>query len=304
MEELAKSVKKLLDENKCLNEICAELNVNRNVLYRIRKKYDLKFFQKRIYFFNEDYFKLINTKERAYWLGFIYADGYIKKGDYALVFNLSIKDKVLLEKFCKEINLSIEKIQIQNTRKHIVELQISSKEIVSDLGKLGCVNKKSLIIRLPNLGTRELDLSFLSGFFDGDGSANTSSLCSGSIKFLEDIKKKYELKFEIKKNNTSNCWILNLGAKLKREMMLNYIDSLERKRNTYKGDKGYRTDGINYSGLDRISQRKFNISKEELEILLKEKSLVSIGKMFGVSGNSIKKRAIRFGLIILNKQKE
>lgn len=36
--------------------------------------------------------------------------------------------------------------------------------------------------------------------------------------------------------------------------------------------------------------RKFQISKEELEKLIKEKPMTEIGKMFGVSSNSIKKR--------------
>lgn len=42
-----------------------------------------------------------------------------------------------------------------------------------------------------------------------------------------------------------------------------------------------------------INSRRFNISKDELIELLNRYSLVKIGKMFGVSGNAIKKRCIK-----------
>lgn len=42
--------------------------------------------------------------------------------------------------------------------------------------------------------------------------------------------------------------------------------------------------------------RKFEVTKDELEKLLKEHSKVSIGKMFGVSDNAIKKRCIVLGI--------
>jgi len=44
-------------------------------------------------------------------------------------------------------------------------------------------------------------------------------------------------------------------------------------------------------------KRKFEISKEELQELLKNNSYVSIGKMFGVSDNAIRKRCKVFGIL-------
>jgi len=45
-----------------------------------------------------------------------------------------------------------------------------------------------------------------------------------------------------------------------------------------------------------IKSRKFNPTKEELEILVKEKPMTEIGKMFGVSDNAVKKRCIKLGV--------
>jgi hypothetical protein len=44
-------------------------------------------------------------------------------------------------------------------------------------------------------------------------------------------------------------------------------------------------------------KRKFEVSKEELQKLLASYSLVSIGKMFGVSDNAIRKRCKLFGIL-------
>lgn len=46
----------------------------------------------------------------------------------------------------------------------------------------------------------------------------------------------------------------------------------------------------------RTRSAKLFVSKEELEQLVKEKSLLAIGKMFGVSDNAIRKRCIKFGI--------
>lgn len=50
--------------------------------------------------------------------------------------------------------------------------------------------------------------------------------------------------------------------------------------------------------FSRPNRRKFEISKEELEELIKNNSYVSIGKMFGVSDNSIRKRCKTLGIIV------
>ena len=48
---------------------------------------------------------------------------------------------------------------------------------------------------------------------------------------------------------------------------------------------------------------KINISKEELEKLIKEKSYVEIGKMFDVGDNTVKKRALKLGIKLENRKK-
>ena len=58
------------------------------------------------YYFNKNYFDIIDNSEKAYWLGFIWADGYVckrkRKGnhiEYDFKLSLSRIDTDHLEKF-------------------------------------------------------------------------------------------------------------------------------------------------------------------------------------------------------------
>ena len=51
---------------------------------------------------NIDYFKEINSFEKAYWLGFICADGCIHKNGGKLT--ITVKDREICEKFKTSIN--------------------------------------------------------------------------------------------------------------------------------------------------------------------------------------------------------
>src|SRR5690606_24292057 len=52
---------------------------------------------------DNDFFKNIDTEEKAYWLGFLYADGYITQNNQLRI-NLSIEDENHLLKFYNSIN--------------------------------------------------------------------------------------------------------------------------------------------------------------------------------------------------------
>jgi len=245
---------------------------------------------------NKKYFEDIDSKEKAYWLGFLYADGYVTKNNYALALELADKDEELLVRFCNHIGANDKSIKKIIRGKYIsCRVLVSSKEFVSHIINKGCVNKKSLIVRLPEFNDDKLNLSFLMGYFDGDGDSTSTALYSGSKFFLEDIKKKYSIESEVKMKRT--VYFLMLGADLKRLMMSNYEDSLKRKRRTYINDKGLKTEDSNYHKRDKVEKRVFEVSKEELKTLIENNSLVKIGKMFGVSDNAIRKRAKRMGIL-------
>lgn len=177
-----------------------------------------------------DFFKNIDSKEKAYWLGFLYADGYVLPNNARLSLDLSKKDYKQLEKFCDAVGANKNKIKdrVHSCGSKSVSIKINSKEFVEYIIRGGCVNAKSKKINLPEFNSECLNLAFVSGYYDGDGGADSSELYCGCRDFLEQIKNKYNIEFEIKKKDT--LFVLCLGAEFKRKIIRNYPECMERKK--------------------------------------------------------------------------
>lgn len=132
----------------------------------------------RLYQCDHLYFDHIDTEEKAYWLGFLYADGNIndtdKTGSKRLQVALSDKDIKHLEQFKRALNSShpIHQRIINSGKmqgKTYCKFSIRSNELCNSLISHGCTPRKSLTLRFPNL-SKELISHFIRGYFDGDGS--------------------------------------------------------------------------------------------------------------------------------------
>lgn len=77
MKILQKAYKMYTIEGKNISEIAKIVKVDRHALSRnLKKAFNLKVLQDGRKSLNEDYFEEINNPEVAYWLGFMYADGW------------------------------------------------------------------------------------------------------------------------------------------------------------------------------------------------------------------------------------
>ena len=125
-----------------------------------------------------DFFKCINTEEKAYILGFICADGHISED--RLVITVAEKDLDILEKIrgAMHSNHPIKKIKRINPynktdRKQLtlVELMIGRKELVEPLFNMGLSSNKTYTLNGDILKyiPKYLMRDFLRGYFDGDG---------------------------------------------------------------------------------------------------------------------------------------
>ena len=133
---------------------------------------------------NEDFFKTIDTEEKAYWLGFIYADGYIiefKRGErvksMSLGIGLNANDKTHLQKFLNDIEYTNGKIT-QKTMKgkdeklhDSVQVVVNNTQMCRDLIKLGVTPRKSHTLTFPSkdIVSDHLLRHFIRGYVDGDG---------------------------------------------------------------------------------------------------------------------------------------
>lgn len=92
-----------------VKEIAVILKVTKSTVYKKLKKYNLLKTSRTCnrYSVNQEFFKDIDTEEKAYWLGFLYADGCIYKGasknSYRMQINIQASDSDVLEKFKNSI---------------------------------------------------------------------------------------------------------------------------------------------------------------------------------------------------------
>lgn len=130
------------------------------------------------YTLNKDYFKQIDSPDKAYWLGFLYADGSIqerKGGGRLLELSLAEADAHHLEKFLNSIGAN-------NPIKHRISkykdkeypscrVFIYNTEFCNDLINLGCTIRKTYTIQFPtnDIVPKEYMRDFIRGLFDGDG---------------------------------------------------------------------------------------------------------------------------------------
>lgn len=132
---------------------------------------------------NEDYFKMIDSEKKAYWLGFLSADGYIQKTSTkgcSRKVGLSLVDSDIrhLEKLKKDIetNTPIKVYQCKGKSYSLdtkyCRLIMTSEKLASDLIDKGCVEHKSNIIKFPTEEQVPYSLlrHYIRGYFDGNGS--------------------------------------------------------------------------------------------------------------------------------------
>lgn len=128
-----------------------------------------------IYTLNETYFESIDSHEKAYWLGFIYADGNLRRTSSSVIINLALKDKEHLNKFRVAVGsdapIKDYYVKLKGKKYPAVTLRITNKHFRKTLEKLGLTPNKSKTLQFPDkLGLGEFMSSFMLGYFDGDGS--------------------------------------------------------------------------------------------------------------------------------------
>lgn len=142
---------------------------------------------------NDDYFEVIDTEEKAYWLGFIMADGcmYERQNPVGSRYTLSIKLKSTdiehLEKFKQAIEYDGTVKIITSKRNETVtcsaEIRVNSYKMCTDLIGHGIIPRKSGVECIPSTVPSELTVHFIRGFVDGDGHIGGSMLKGKSPSF-------------------------------------------------------------------------------------------------------------------------
>lgn len=211
-------------------DIAEKFNVCRSTIENILRTRKIPIRGSRKYSFDQNYFKDIDCEEKAYWLGFITADGCLsadRKSGYSVTVELSVVDKGHLVKLALAVdfigNLYERSRVVFGKESSFCCLSLNSKLMVNSLIKLGLTQNKSLSTVVPDI-PKSLYRHFVRGVVDGDGSivhSNTNkisvSIASGSFGFLESIRNIINTGCgfnygSLYKKSTGNTCILSYGG--------------------------------------------------------------------------------------------
>lgn len=122
-----------------------------------------------LYFQDDNFFEIIDSEEKAYFLGFLYADGYVNDNSPYHYAQLTIhpQDVNILYRLKEAINSNRDVLEVRNGK--YVRYTINSIKITEDLKKLGCINNKTHKLLFPENFPKEYLHHMIRGYFDGDG---------------------------------------------------------------------------------------------------------------------------------------
>lgn len=226
--------KELYLQGLSLTKIAKQLHIDRGTLSNNLKAENIEVINKQnITKFNENYFDVIDTEEKAYWLGFLYADGAISSGDRNTVeVSLKSSDIEHLKKFRKALGFNEDKNIYRDEIR--CRFNFSNKHVKETLIKLGCTPQKSLTLIFPNEQQVPLELlyDFLRGYIDGDGSVMIAKDHNGDYnkprlsvlgtqQFLESMVQKTGWRNN-KIQNPSNAYSIDWNGRY----VMEYLDQL------------------------------------------------------------------------------
>ena len=254
IDEITKIIE-LYENNHSLKNIGENFNVSRNVIKRVLEENNIKLRKKTTkHRSNTSIFHTIDTSEKAYWLGFLAADGinYRRKDNAMVGLNLHSKDREQLEKFKNFCNSDAKIIDFVTSEGFsnntpMSRIFIYSIEMSDDLTNHGVPPRKSLILKPPNID-EQFYLPYICGYFDGDGSISKTSQYNnytisfqGTKEILEWINEQLGIAnhLEQRQNNNKNSYYIRCGGTNKPYFILNKLYNscnvhLDRKYEVYK----------------------------------------------------------------------
>lgn len=215
---------------------------------------------RREYSLDEHYFDKIDTPNKAYILGFLYADGYNNDINHTVVLTLHEKDKDTLEKIRKELKCEKPLYHISSVNKkdgkprELESLILASKHMSETIKKWGLIPNKTFTLEFPKFLPDNLISHFIRGYFDGDGCAyiekrvdrqdrlfvsimSSTKFCYDMQQYLEKRGLKMNVNHPTDKNENNSIIRTTKRDNVKKFMDYIYKDAdlyMERKRKKFE----------------------------------------------------------------------
>lgn len=235
-------------------QIANKYQTSQTQIYRILKKHSIPIRQNGIaqskYSLDEHYFDKIDTPEKAYILGLLYADGTFQPKNRSVFLSLSTGDIDILEKINRLLKSDKPIKNYTYKDSFYSRLDICGKHISSMLESKGVVHNKTHKLAYPEWLLPELSKHFIRGYFDGDGSVYHNKeyteiyiaiiATNDLAKSIQNILfKELNIRGHLKAHKNQSNSILEIGGNKQVIAILDWLYSdatiyLDRKFHTYK----------------------------------------------------------------------
>lgn len=239
-----------------INEIARKYNCDITLINRVLKENQIdkvtwKKVNKNII---EDFFETIDTEEKAYLLGLLTTDGYVKnlksRNNFTIGISLQVDDRATLEWIKKILCLDCKIQEDKRANKECFTIEWASAKMAQDLAQYGIIpNKTYSLTHLSNKIPEKLFHHYLRGLYDGDGICsivNQNDASIGFCAYYESFVQDFQLAIDkaigknfhnkIEKGNVYNC---HWRGRIQILSILNYLYSnstcfLQRKYDKYQ----------------------------------------------------------------------
>lgn len=215
---------------------------------------------------NHCYFDSIDCLQKAYWLGFIAADGCVYVSDkshatkHTLTLTLAQEDRYHVEQFALDLQSTN---KIYTTKSNTVTFACSSSQIVLALSKYGIGPRKSFNLYPHHFADEQLEMAYWLGMIDGDGCLSrpkrkgkrsfqlglcgTKEICEGFLRWVSKYQHTHT-----KVSTHGSIYQVRFGPETSYQIMsLLYqldVSCLWRKFQIYQDYREYRLSIVNKAG--------------------------------------------------------
>lgn len=174
----------LLISDNCIRKTLDKNNIMRRTYSENNRRYNR----------NSHYFDKIDTQNKAYILGLLFADGNNCPDYNAITISLQDEDKYILDFIKNELEYEgpVRHVPLHDKNENYKDqytLVINDPYMSKHLENLGIVKAKSLIVKFPDYIRMKFINHFVRGYFDGDGSI---SYCKSTNKPAVSIAGTFE----------------------------------------------------------------------------------------------------------------
>lgn len=170
------TIVKLYNEGLTQTEITKSLSICLQTVRKILIKNDivLRIYNppsQKKYHYDETFFDNIDTQEKAYILGLLYADGWVSKRNNLIAIQLQERDSYILDDInkCMKSNVKLQFVKKQKENyQNTIRLSFYGEQLFNSIVDHGVLINKTSFIEYPKIN-KELNPHFIRGVFDGDG---------------------------------------------------------------------------------------------------------------------------------------